>query len=139
MDVSAYMKEQIKKHEGLRLRMYKDTKGIATVGYGFNLEANDIPKEMAEGLFELKYKEHRLELISKKPWITKLDPVRQGILYDMAYNMGVPKLLTFVNTLRAIEEGRYADAANNMEQSLWYKQVGGRAKTLVNQMKTGEV
>ena len=139
MDVSAYMKEQIKKHEGLRLRMYKDTKGIATVGYGFNLEANDIPKEMAEGLFELQYKEHRLELISKKPWITKLDPVRQGILYDMAYNMGVPKLLTFVNTLRAIEEGRYADAANNMEKSLWYKQVGGRAKTLVNQMRTGEV
>ena len=139
MDVSAYMKEQIKKHEGLRLRMYKDTKGIATVGYGFNLEANDIPKEMAEGLFELQYKEHRLELISKKPWITKLDPVRQGILYDMAYNMGVPKLLTFVNTLRAIEEGRYADAANNMEKSLWYKQVGERAKTLVNQMRTGEV
>lgn len=139
MDVSTYMKEQVKKHEGLRLRMYKDTKGIATVGYGFNLEANDIPKEMAEGLFDLKYKEHRVELFSKRPWIINLDPVRQGVLYDMAYNMGVPKLLTFVNTLLAIKEGRYVDAAENMRQSLWYKQVGERAKTLVKQMETGEI
>ena len=139
MDVSTYMKEQVKKHEGLRLRMYKDTKGIATVGYGFNLEANDIPKEMAEGLFDLKYKEHRVELFSKRPWIINLDPVRQGVLYDMAYNMGVPKLLTFINTLLAIKEGRYGDAAENMRQSLWYKQVGERAKTLVKQMETGEI
>jgi lysozyme len=133
------MREQIKKHEGLRLKMYKDTKGIATIGYGFNLEANEIPLSMAEDLFNIQYTGHRLELIRNRPWILKLDPVRQGVLYDMAYNMGVPKLLAFNNTLKAIEEGRYVDAARNMEQSLWYKQVGTRAKTLVRQMETGEV
>lgn len=139
MDANEYMKEQIKKHEGLRLRMYYDTKGIATIGYGFNLEANDIPMWVADHLFEEKYREHSDELTDKIPWVEDLDAVRRGVLFDMAYNMGVPTLLKFVNTLKAVREGRYADAARGMEKSLWYSQVGNRAKTLVRQMETGEV
>ena len=139
MDVEAQMKEQLKTHEGLRLRMYKDTKGIATIGYGFNLEANDIPVQMAEDLFSLKYEEHKKELTDKIPWVKNLDQVRQGVLYNMAYNMGVPKLMGFKNTLKAVQEGRWSDAAWGMRGSLWYKQVGKRAETLTNQMEKGVI
>ena len=36
-------KLQIKRHESCRLKMYKDSKGINTIGWGFNLDANEIP------------------------------------------------------------------------------------------------
>ena len=39
-------------------------------------------------------------------------------------------MLTFKNTLKAMEQGRYQDAADGMKNSLWYRQVGDWAKRL---------
>ena len=33
----------IGRHEGFREKKYKDTKGIWTIGYGFNMESKNIP------------------------------------------------------------------------------------------------
>lgn len=69
----------------------------------------------------------------------KLDDVRQAILIDMAYNMGIKGLLSFKNTLKLISDGKYVEASINMEQSNWYKQVKTRAKKLCEAMKTGKL
>jgi hypothetical protein len=37
-----------------------------------------------------------------------------------------------------VQAGDYIQAARNMEKSLWYKQVGNRAKHLVAMMETGK-
>src|SRR5690606_33278837 len=66
----------------------------------------------------------------------KLDPVRQRIMVNMAFNLG-NRLEGFKNTLAMIRAGDYVKAARNMEKSLWYRQVGRRSKELVKSMETG--
>lgn len=68
----------------------------------------------------------------------KGDDPRAEALLDMAYNMGVDKLLTFKTTLPMIERGEYEKAAENLTTSRWYKQVGRRSKAICKILKTGE-
>lgn len=80
------------------------------------------------------------------PWTEHLDPARRRVLQNMHFNMGwdnprTPKLeglAGFVNTLAKIKAGDYAGAAENMTKSLWYGQVGNRAKRLVATMRDGQ-
>lgn len=138
-DTQRAMIAQLKVHEGYRNKMYVDTTGHATIGYGFNLAANELPFEVLEYLFWKEYIEHKLALVKALPWVLELDDVRQGILVDMAYNLGVDGLLKFKNTLGCVERGDYEGAAKGMENSLWYRQVGSRGVTLVRQMRTGAI
>ena len=55
---------------------------------------------------------------------------------DMAFNMGY-RVLQFKNTMKAVEEGRYEDAAKGMLASKWAKQTKSRAVRLAEMMKTG--
>lgn len=52
----------------------------------------------------------------------------QSVLVDMIYNMGAATLGTFKATLKLLKEGNYEQAAHNLEHTLWYTQVGNRAK-----------
>ena len=56
----------------------------------------------------------------------------------MAFNLGVSGLITFKNTLRLISVGHYYEAAEEMLNSKWARQVGYRAEELAEQMRTGE-
>ena len=71
-------------------------------------------------------------------WFWALDDVRQNVLVNMAFNLGVSGLLTFKNTLRLISFSRYEEAAEEMLNSKWARQVGYRAEELAEQMRTGE-
>ncbi len=57
------------------------------------------------------------------------------MLLDMAFNMGVPRLLGFVRTLAMVKEGRYKEASENMLLSLWARQVKTRAVRLSRMME----
>ncbi len=75
------------------------------------------------------------------PWWRTLDPVRQRVLVNMCFNMGIGNgrngLTSFRNTLRYIKEGNYSHAADNMLASKWAGQVGNRAKRLAELMRLG--
>jgi lysozyme len=58
------------------------------------------------------------------------------VLVNMAFNMG-GGLLSFVNTLAAIQRGDYNAAANGMLASRWATQVGARATRLADMMRNG--
>ena len=66
-----------------------------------------------------------------------LDEVRQAVLIDMAYNMGIEKLLVFKITLGLIELGKYEQASREMLLSLWAVEVKTRARRLSLMMETG--
>ena len=72
------------------------------------------------------------------PWFTELDAARQGVLVNMAFQMGTAGLLAFNRTLVAIAQQRYAEASAYMLQSKWAKQTPARAKRMADQMETGE-
>jgi len=144
--------EQLKRHEGYRSRMYLCTAGKETIGYGYNLKANplhlsslEISNAYKNGINEVEA-ERILKLMVSKcidqleeaiPFINKLDTVRQDILINMCFNMGLVGLLKFKKTLQLIEAGDYAKASVEMLASKWSKDVGNRALELSTQMKTG--
>jgi lysozyme len=78
-----------------------------------------------------------IELFRALPWASALDDVRQRVLLDMAFNLGLPGLLQFKRTLEAIRTGQYQQAATMMLDSLWARQVGQRAERLSRMMATG--
>lgn len=74
--------------------------------------------------------------------IAKGQEVRAEVLLNMAFNMGVPKLLGFKNTLAMLDKaisgtGSYASVGRGMLNSRWANQVKGRARELARQMETG--
>jgi lysozyme len=71
------------------------------------------------------------------PWWTDLNDVRQRVLCNMCFNLGMSKLSGFKNTLAAMRQGRYDAAADGMLNSAWASQVKGRAIRLADMMRNG--
>lgn len=126
-----------KKYEGLNLFPYACPTGHLTIGYGHNLE-NGITLEVAEQLLQSDMAHAKMEVGGSIPFSNKLDEVRQYVLVDMCFNMGLKKLLTFKKMLAALEKGYFDRAAYEMLNSRWAAQVGRRATELAKMMKTGE-
>ena len=129
--------EQLKKHEGLRLKPYTDTVGKLTLGIGRNLEDKGITEQ--EALFMLNNDVDYFygQLNKKLHWFKSLDDARQNVLVNMAFNLGVAGLLTFKNMLEECKNEQYNFASIEMLDSKWAKQVGYRAEELAEQMRTG--
>ena len=146
-------------HEGLRLQVYKDTLGIDTIGIGRNLEDRGITDKELEwmdipnmdtiyeyGISEadamyLAQNDVQIveeELVRAHPCVDKLDAVRQLILVDMAFNMGVPRLSKFKKMWAAIHKEDFVTAAKEMLDSRWATQVKGRSTKLAHAMHHGE-
>lgn len=136
MDLAALRQELIR-DEGLRLTPYKDTMGNETLGVGHLMSRKFSRRAMLVQL-EDDIAEHWHELLTALPWVDKLDDVRQRVLLNMAFNLGVPGLLHFITFLEHLHAGRYEDAADAMLKSLWARQVKGRALRLAQMMRTGK-
>lgn len=93
----------------------------------------------AERRLEQHIEEFYAALVAALPWVKEASFVTRTVLLNMTFNMGLQNLLEFKNTLRFVREKDYARAASNMTQSLWYRQVGTRAKELVERMRTQEI
>lgn len=129
--------QQLIRHEGVRLHLYADTVGKLTIGCGRNLTDNGINR--AEAYFLLRNDIDRTinELVQAFPWFSDLDEVRQRVLIDMNFNIGLTGLKKFKATIAAIGARQYEQAADQMLKSLWAKQVGKRASRLAAMMRTG--
>lgn len=126
-----------RRYEGLSVMPYKCPTGHLTIGYGHNLE-NGISKEAAEFILEQDMAAAEKSVTKQFAWWKRLNEVRQFVLVDMCFNMGLGKLCTFKKMLSAVQRGDYTAAANEMLNSRWAVQVGRRAKELAEMMKTGE-
>jgi lysozyme len=115
------IKESIKKHEGLKLKPYLCPNKKLTIGYGRNLQDNGITVLEAEKLLETDLLNLKLELEDSINFFHKLDHIRQNVLIEMAYNMGVPKLLNFKNTLEYMRKGDFINASTEMLDSAWHR------------------
>ena len=136
MDVKR-AKELLELHEARRNRMYKCSAGFHTIGIGHNLDANPISERAIDVIFEDDLNVVMNDLTKNLPWWRTLSENRQLVLVDMCFNLGIGRLLGFKNTLKAMEEGRFEDAAGGMGQSLWATQVGSRAARLIKMMREG--
>jgi len=132
------VKAMVIKHEGKRNKPYKDSLGLWTVGIGHLIgDGKSLPAEWnrefsdAEvmALFDKDF-EHHKKIAEKTPGYDKANRGGKAAFIDLAFNMGMwwPK---WKNTRAKLEKGDFRGAAEGLKDSLWYKQVKGRAKTIV--------
>ena len=129
--------DSLVKHEGYRSRAYQDSEGIWTIGYGQNLQILEIDEYLA--------RKWLLEGVEKAERYAKAFPewgyldtdARRNVFIEMIYNMGPKRVSGFRNTLAAIRDQDWEEAAVEMLDSKWARQVGRRARTLSELMKNG--
>ena len=132
------LRSQLERHEGLRLKPYRDTVGKLTIGYGRNLEDVGISRDEAEFMLDndIDQVERQLETVDE---YRDLDAVRQAVIANMAFNLGFAGLMGFKNMWAAIGRRDWESASEEMLNSKWARQVGVRAVELSEIMRTGEV
>ena len=144
---------RVKKHEGVKPKVYKDSRGFMTVGVGMKLSRGDAdkvlksvganPQLVKAGKQALTTSQMDKILIrdlmdSQKsmervmPNFASLPPDVQGVLIEMNFNLGTTGLLKFSKFLDLIKKGKYEEASKEMLKSKWAIQVGDRAKTLAS-------
>ncbi len=139
------MDAELRRDEAVRYVLYYDTKGIPTTGVGHNLQASPLPAgwtyplsdAQVDQLLNTDLGNTFAQLDHSLPWWRGLDEVRQRVVANMCFNMGIGTLLEFHNTLGAMQRGSYAIAAAGMKASAWYGEVGDRAVRLCQAMETG--
>lgn len=128
---------QLRIDEGVKAKPYKDTVGKLTVGVGRNLDdvglrtdeidyllANDVT--VAEGTARKLF-----------PSFDRLSDARKAALLNMSFNLGESRLGAFKRFREAVEAQAWTQAAAEMMDSTWAKQVGQRAVRLAKAMEEG--
>lgn len=133
----ARLYQELERDEALKLKPYRDSVGKLTIGIGRNLDDVGISEDEARYLLGNDVARACADLDRFLPFWRNLGPVRQRVLANMAFNMGIGRLQTFKFTLLMIEKGEWEKAAEGMRASLWARQVGPRAVRLAEMMRTG--
>lgn len=128
------LEQMLERHEGYRSTIYVDSLGIETVGIGHNLHK---PLTRAAIMHILKddITDATNDCLHAFPWFADLSHVRQWAMIDLCFNLGLPKLQTFKKFLAAMNLGHYDTAANELVDSLWFKQVGKRGPEIVGMIR----
>ena len=134
------------------LTAYKDSRGISTIGHGFNLEEPSnasvfkeitgyTVKQARDGKISIT-KEHQEKLLDHSitvaekdarqmvPDFDQLSPAKQDAIVNFLFNVGLTTARKFKNTFAAINSGDWERAAKGIRTSLYAKQVGDRAERI---------
>lgn len=143
-----FIQQLITKHEGRRAAVYLDSKGIPTIGIGFNLrdaDAQDICDHFGislpglldgtatltdaqiDEIFDYQFHEAVSEAMTLFPTFMTMPDNVQAVIVDQVFNMGLPTFSQFHREIGAINAGNYKQAAIYAGQSLWAQQVPNRA------------
>ena len=137
--------------EGWRSKPYLCTEKYPTVGFGFRIGPQGADIKLYQFTLPVRAGEAWLDTIlsgletdmRRDPKLAmamqacERDPARMAVLQSMAYQMGVKGLAAFKNTLQAVIERRWNDAAAGMLNSRWARQTPERAQRHAQQMRTG--
>ena len=134
---------QLRSDEGTKATAYQDHLGFWTIGVGRLIDSRKpgagLRPDEIDYLLRNDINDRVQALTKALPMLfPKLDEARQGVLVNMAFQLGTSGLLGFKSTLALIAAEKYAEAAEQMLKSKWATQTPARAKRLAEQMKTGE-
>lgn len=136
------LRDLIKRHEGVRLRAYRDTAGVWTIGYGHTCGVAaglTCTIDQAEAWLDDDLDQAAGDLracLSEQAW-NGLNPARRAALVDMIFNIGKVRFADFHLMLGAIEARNWAVAKDEMLSSKWASQVGRRAEEDAEMVSTG--
>lgn len=140
------LKAELRRDEGYRCYVYRCSTGHRTIGYGHMddgmPDGTVCSRETAEAWLEEDIKKAtriaELFIYDRKndgEW-ERLSDARQRALVNMAFNLGA-RLMQFKRFRAALLAGNYDQAAEEMLDSLYAKQVGDRAQRIATMLRTG--
>ncbi len=139
---------RVKRHEGFCHVPKPDHqfKGDSwVVGWGCDIThdqvpqyANGISDDDAEEMLADRIHTAQMGVNNALPWTSSLSQIRQEVLVEMAFQMGIKGLLEFRLMLADIKNGNFNAAANEMRNSKWdKKEAKARADELANLLAAG--
>lgn len=130
--------DDLKLDEGWRPAVYEDTRGVLTLGYGFNVDPNhggEIPRPVADFWVTWKLEQITSALTERWPSFSAQPVDVQEALKEAAYQLGVDGLLGFRLALAALERGDRATAADEFVQSGWHEQTKARCERVAGRIR----
>jgi len=136
------LRRHLKLAEGWSATPYQDTVGVWTIGYGHQLSvAAAVGARWTKAQAEKQLLDdigNAIHDASSFNWFQSLDPVRQEVIVELAFNLGLPRLQTFKRMLAAMARKDYENAGRELQDSRWYTQVGlQRGNRLVSALRSG--
>ena len=122
--------ESIKHHEGFVKHVYDDSLGIPTIGYGFAIKDLVLEEDLCDEILLRKLRILGRSVMSKFPFFDNLPSDCKTVLMEMCYQLGVTGVSKFKKALKAMEDGDWEKAADEMLDSKWAKQTPNRAKEM---------
>jgi GH24 family phage-related lysozyme (muramidase) len=139
------LKARIKEHEGFVPKIYKDSLGFATIGYGHLVLETDRFKE------GVTYKKKDLEEVFDSDFNTAKSNANQLIeglpihhqakcvIIEMVFQLGIGGVSKFKKMWKALKQNDYQIASEEMLDSKWAKQTPKRAEELSSVMKSCKI
>jgi len=137
------LKEQIKRHEGEVLKIYKDSLGYLTFGVGHLVKEGDpehgqpegtpVSQERVDEVYDIDFDKHIAEAIhvfGTEEAFYNLPEDIQHVLVNMTFNLGATRLGYFKGMMGACRAHNWEEMAVEMEDSKWFGQVGRRSVEL---------
>ena len=139
------LKARIKKHEGYRDTIYKDSLGFSTIGYGHLVLQTDryekgvtYRKKDLEKVFDTDFntaKSNANQLIEGLP----IHHQAKCVIIEMVFQLGIGGVSKFKKMWKALKQNNYQIASEEMLDSRWAKQTPKRAEELSNVMKSCKI
>jgi lysozyme len=134
------LEECIIEHEGIKKSVYKDSEGYDTIGIGFLCDARlnaglSVDECMMIFRSRLSTIKNQLNIYD---WYKNQDEVRQGVLIELVYNLGLGGLLEFKKFLDAMLNKQPGLACKELTDSKWATQVSKtRLNSILNRLRIG--
>ena len=144
MDIEK-LREQLKIDEGCVYEIYNDHLGYATFGIGHLVLESDpeygadigtpVSDDRVIEAFEQDVQTVLSDCSILYPDFDELPEEAQQVIANMMFNLGRPRLSAFKGMKAGVDARDWNEAADQMVDSRWYRQVGARAERLVERMR----
>ena len=139
------LREQLEIDEGVKYVIYLDHLGLPTFGIGHLVTKTDpesgqavgtsISKERVAECFDMDVQSVIKDCNKLYKDFEDLPEEVQQIIANMMFNMGYTRLSKFKGMKRGVDSKDWNQAADEMVDSRWYRQVTNRANRLVERMR----
>ena len=132
--------ERLKMDEGFRQFPYRCTAGKLTIGFGRNIDPEG-GRGISEGEATILLRHDlfgaEMDLKTVFPSWKHIDPVRQGALLNMRFQLGPGGFRSFKRMIEAVKKRDYPTAALEVRRSLYFMQVPERADRIRREIRDG--
>ena len=140
------LQKELTEDEGCKYEIYLDHLGVPTFGIGHLVKETDpeynqpvgapVSEDRVNACFaqDIQITINDCEKLYDN--FNDLPDEVQLIIANMMFNLGYPRMSKFKKMKLAVDSSDWKEAAIQMEDSLWFRQVTNRAKRLIDRMNT---